>query len=125
MAQDTLEFWHPKQDIRLPDGFLNWGTVAPGSSEDKTFRVRNVSYTYTALEIVVSLTQTGRLFSALPLDIQHYLSRDGRTFTATAVIGDLAPRVVSDLLVLRRVTARNADVGLGEYVLTAKPGDWT
>ncbi len=125
MAQDTLEFWHPKQDIRLPDGFLNWGTVAPGSSEDKTFRVRNVSYTYTALEIVVSLTQTGRLFSALPLDIQHYLSRDGRTFTATAVIGDLAPRVVSDLLVLRRVTGRNADVGLGEYVLTAKPGDWT
>lgn len=125
MAQDTLEFWHPKQDLRLPDGYLNWGTVAPGSSEDRIFRVRNVSFTYTATDVEVKLQSSGRIPVALPLDVQHYLSRDGRVFTATVVLGDLLPRVVSDPIILRRVTARLADVGLGEYQLSAKPGDWT
>ncbi len=125
MAQDTLEFWHPSRDARIPDDYLAWGTVAPGSSQDRLFRVRNVSYTYTALEIVVSLTQRGTYDPALPVDVQHYLSLDGRVFTATVTIPDLAPRVVSDLITLRRVTATIADEGPGEFQLFAQPGDWT
>ncbi len=122
---DTLDFWHPKMDARVPDDYFNWGVVAPGSSEDRVFRVRNLSFRYTALSVVVSLTETGKLDPALSVAAQHYLSLDGRTFAATAQIGDIPPRVISDLITLRRVTSRQADVGPGEFQLAAQPTDWS
>ena len=125
MAQDKLEFWQPKNDARVPDDYFAWGTVAPGSSEDRIFRIRNGSYAYTAYDIVVSLETMNRYEPALPVDVQHYLSRDGRLFTATVSIGDLAPRVISDVLILRRVTARLADEGPGEFQIAARAGDWS
>ncbi len=124
-VQDTLMFWHPTLDFRTPSDYFNWGIVGPGSSEDRTFRVRNNSFLYTAEGVVVSLEHLDRYTPALPEPVQHFLSTNGRRFTATVNLGNLAPRALSDLVTLRRVTSRDADEGLGEFHLSAEATDWS
>ncbi len=125
MATDTLEFWHPSADERLAVDYFDWGSVAPGSSADRTFRVRNSSINYTALGVVISLEQLGIYTPARPVNVQHFMSLNGRQFAATVALGDLGPRAVSQLVTLRRVTSRDADVGPGEFQLSAQPTDWS
>ncbi len=96
---------------------LPWGTVAPGSSADQTFRVRNDSDLYTATEVLVSLTGTG--------SVDHYLSTDEVVYTATAELGDLAPSGVSDTITLRRVTPTGASTGAGTCTLRLQAAAWT
>jgi hypothetical protein len=124
-VNDTLDFWHPRQDRKVPDDWFEWGVVARGSSADKQFRVRNLSSHYTAVDVIVSLDQLGIHDPALEVDVQHLLSRDGRSYFATVNIGNLIPRAVSPLITLRRVTSRDADEGPGEFQLSAAATDWT
>ncbi len=123
-VKDTLEFWHPRADSGLPVEWLNWGTVAPGSSEDRVFRVRNSSAIYTATGVVISLEELDLFDAALPVPVQHFLSFDGRRFTSTLTIPALSPGVVSELITIRRVTARQADEGPGEFQVAATVSDW-
>ncbi len=122
---DTLLFWHPRQDQRSPDDWFAWGTVARGSSADKIFRVKNASVRYTALGVVVSLQHLNLYDPLIRVDHQHYLSLDGRSFAATVNVGDLPPGATSAVVILRRVTARDADEGPGEFQLSAQASDWT
>ena len=121
---DTLEFWHPQRDEKLDENYFPWGVAVPGSSADRVFRVRNLSHTYTAVDVVVSLQEMGIAEPTLSVAAQHYLSVDGRTFAATAALGSLAPRAVSDRITLRRVTALDADPGFGDFQLLAHPTEW-
>ena len=121
---DTLRFWHPRQDQRTPDDWFAWGTVARGSSADKIFRVKNASLRWTAVGVSVSLQHRGRYDPTLRVDRQHFLSLNGRLFGATVTVGDLPPGATSPVIILRRVTSRSADAGLGEFQLSAQAFDW-
>lgn len=122
---DTLDFWHPRQDRKIPDDWFDWGVVARGSSADKQFRVRNLSSVYTARDVVVSLHHLDLYDPALPVHVQHLLTQDGRTWFASITIGDLIPRALSPMLTVRRVTAAVADEGPGEFQLSATPTEWS
>lgn len=117
-----LAFWHPLSDVPLPDGWLDWGSVAAGSSADLTCRVRNLSDDYTATGILVEVD--GPLVASVT-DVSgaHYLSADGQTFTATCAVADLAPGQTSDPFTIRRVTAPDA-AGAGGFSLTATAAAW-
>lgn len=121
---DTLAFWHPTRDEALDETYFPWGVAVPASSADKQFRVRNLSYAYTALAVTVSLQEMGVYAPALPVAVQHYLSTDGTRFQSTASLGDLAPRATSARITLRRVTSPDADPGEGEFQLLAHPSGW-
>lgn len=122
---DVLAFWHPYRDEALTENYLPWGPVARGSSADKPVRVRNLSAAYTAVDVVVSVTEMGIAEPTRPVATQHLLSTDGRRFTATVHLGALPPGAVSGLITLRRVTAVDADLGDGDFQLLAHPTEWT
>lgn len=82
-SDDTLE----------PD----WGTVAPGSSADKRFRLLNESELYTA---------TGVLITSTHIDL--YLSTDGRNFGVVIAVEDIPPLSHSAIYWVRRITRRDA-----------------
>lgn len=121
---DTLEFWDPQADAKVKDDHFDWKVVAPGSSADKRFRVRNSSAEYTAVGVQVTLEHLGIYDPALPVSVQHFLSVNGRLFTASVNVGTLAPRAISAPIILRRVTAPIADEGSGEFQLSAHATDW-
>lgn len=120
---DYLTFWHPTRDEALSENHFSWGDVEPGSSADREFRVRNMSASYKAGGITISLTEIRDYTRATSL--QHLLSRDGHLFTATVAVGMLLPYAVSQRLTLRRVVAPDADSDLGEFQLVATATEWT
>jgi hypothetical protein len=119
---DVLAFWHPTKSMALDEHWFQWGVVVPGSSADKQFRVRNLSNHYTARSITVTFTELGS--PARSVAAQHYLSRNGTTFTATLGLGDMQPGGVSTVLTVRRVVAADADEGDGDFQLLAHADDW-
>ncbi len=122
---DVLAFWHPYRDEELSEDYLPWGVVAPGSSADKTVRVRNLSPHYTAAGVVVSVTEMGLAEPTRAVAPQHLLSMDGQRFAATAQVGTIAPGAISGPVTVRRVTAVDADPGDGDFQLLAHPTEWS
>ncbi len=121
---DTLAFWAPYSDERLAVDYFDWGVAVPGSSADKEFRVRNLSSVYTARDVEVSIQELNTGDATVSVAAQHYLSLDGRNFAAVAQIGSLAAQAISDRIVLRRVTAINADLGEHDFQLLAHADSW-
>jgi hypothetical protein len=121
---DCLEFWHPTRDQPADEATLDWGVIARSSSADRLIRLRNLSTAYVASGVVVSVEELGVFEPARSIAAQHLLSLDGRRFQSTVELGDLAPRAVGPPITVRRVTAPDADYGLGEYQLLAHPTAW-
>ena len=121
---DTLEFWHPQFNERLALDYFDWGRVVPGSSADRPFRLKNVSSTYTASDITVSVQEMNTGGGSVSVAKQHYLSSDERFFSATVTVSGLAPQAVSDRLILRRVTSLDADPGEHDFQLLAHAATW-
>jgi hypothetical protein len=119
---DRLMFWHPIRDEPVTEYYFVWGPVARSSSADREFRLRNVSYLYQAQQIAVTLYEFGA--PARSIAAQHLLSTDGFAFTAAIDVGDLPPRATTGRLVLRRVTAPDADLGDGDIQLLAAAEEW-
>lgn len=121
---DTLEFWHPRKDEQLPADYFDWGIIARGSSDDRQFRIKNLSAVYDAAGVIVSLQTLNVNDNTLTADVQHFLSVDGASFAATANLGTLAAGAVSGLVTLRRVTPPEADEGDADFQLLAHPTEW-
>ena len=107
---DELVGW--KVDGNEPLSLIHWGLVAAGSSADRTFRVKNASTLYTAYDVVV-----------IAESVDHYLSLDGRLFTASISLGDLRPSGISAVITVRRVTPSSATLG-DISQLTLQPTSW-
>ncbi len=120
---DTLQLWDAVADTALPVDFFDWGTVAPRSSADRAFRVRNASTLYTAEDIEISVADLDT-----PADpsvaAQHLCSLDGTHFTATVTLTALAPMSVSSRITIRRVTAETAEAGSFTFAVSATPATW-
>ncbi len=124
IVTDTLEFYHPTRDELLDENYLSWGEVALSSSEDRFFRLRNMSFAYSALDVTVSIEEMGIAEPARSVAAQHFLSLDGRRFTATIPVGGSGPRNITEVLIVRRVVAPDADLGFGDVQLRAHADDW-
>lgn len=124
LVADTLAFWHGSLDVEATDELLQWGPVAPGSSDERELRVRNLSDSYWAAAVVVAVT--GPDYPGAPASVaeQHWLSTDGDRFTASVALGDLGPRAISPVLTLRRVTPPDAAPGDGGFMVVATAADW-
>lgn len=120
---DRLVFWHPTLDQELPPAYLDWGNVPRGSTEDRTFRVKNLSATLTATDVVVSPdapTDTTPSVAG-----QHVLSTDGVTFTGSIAVGDLPPGGISSVCTARRITPSDAALSLWTARLIADANSWS
>lgn len=124
---DRLRLWHPTLDQPLddqavsPDGaYFDWGNVPQGTTQDRTFRVKNNSSTLTANTITVSLQS---LTPATTPDV--FTLSDGGAFGSTVSIASLAAGALSGVLTLRRSTPANATLGLWAARIIAAATSWT
>lgn len=121
-ALNALELWHPTADEKLPPAWLDWGNTPRGSSEDRTFRVKNISTTSTAEAVRVAFDVLTDGSPSVPG--QHLLSYGGGSFLAQVNVGDLAPGAISGAVTVRRVTASNAQLGVFAFRVFAEPDAW-
>lgn len=121
---DRLSIWHPSSDVPAPPAFFDWGNAPRASSADKSFRVKNLSPTLTAEEVVVYIEA---LTPGVPsVSGMHLLSENGgSTFLTSVTIPSLAPGAISPVLVLRRVVPSNAAVSVWSARIGADVGSWT
>jgi hypothetical protein len=119
---DSLVFWHPTLDERLPPDYFDFEEVIRGSSEDLTFRIRNTSSTLTATGVSVFLDATTDTTPSVPA--QHLISQEETIYRSIENIGDIQPTALSDILTLRRVTARDAILGLWSFRVRATVSSW-
>jgi len=119
---DRLELWHPTLDEKAGPTLFDWGNVPRGSSDDRPFRVKNLSATKTARQTRVAMEVATDAAPSVPG--WHLLSYNGGTFLAQVNIGDLAPGAISAPVVLRRVTPTNAALSLWTFRVFAESTDW-
>lgn len=120
---DRLSIWDPVSDVRLPAADLDWGDVPRSSSADVPFRIKNLSPTLAANNIVVGFEALTDTTPSVPA--QHLLSSDGISYTSTLNIAAIAPGGVSPVLTLRRVTPSNANLGLWSLRIKAEATTWS
>lgn len=120
---DRLAIWDSAFDERVAAAYLDWGDVPRSSTDDREFRVKNLSSTLTATDITCSIDA---LTDASPTVVgQHTLSADGIAFASTAVhTGGLAPGAISAPFTLRRTTPADADLSLWDVRLNAVAASW-
>ena len=125
---DRLRVWHPTLDEPLDDStsadgaFFDWGDTIRGTTQDRTFRIKNNSTTLTANSVVLSpqvLTDTA------PTVASQMTLSDGGAFTGVLDIGNLAPDTISSVITLRRTVASNAALSLWTGRINVNPGSWT
>lgn len=120
---NRLELWHPTLDEKIGPAYFDWGNVPRSSSQDKTFRVKNISPTLTANS--VNLTFNALTDTTPSVPAQHTLSPDASTFTGSLNIGTLAPGAMSSVLTMRRITPSNATLGLWSARILAEAASWS
>lgn len=120
---DRLEVWHPTLNQRIGPADLDWGNAARSSSADKTFRVKNLSATYTANTITVGMEATTD--PSPTMTGQHTISNDGTNFFSSRTITSLAPGAISAVHTLRRVTPSNAQLSTWALRMYARAASWT
>lgn len=120
---NRLELWNPSLDQRISPAYFDWGDTPRGSSADRTFRVKNLSDTLTANNVVLSFD--GIYDSSPSFSGSHALSTDGVIFSSTVTIPILYPNGVSSPITLRRSTPSNAQLSLWTTRLKAEATTWT
>ncbi len=121
---NRLEFWHPTLNQRIGPAFFDWGNVPRSSSEDRQFRVKNLSSTLTANNIRLSFEALTDTTPSVPG--QHTLSSDGTNFFAQRTITSLSPGNISAIHTVRRVTPSTAVFSLWALRLKAEvQGGWS
>lgn len=122
-TDDRLVFWHPTSDVKMPTTHLDWGDVPRGTSEDRSFRIKNLSTNRIALGTVLFFEG---LVSASPPPVGMFLLSDnaGSTFQTTLDLPDLDPGEISDVLVVRRNIPTNALVSVWTVRLVADVTTW-
>lgn len=119
---DQLAFWSGWSDERIPPVALDWGTVPRTSSDDVSFRVKNLSTSLTARDVRVYMEALTDTAPSTPA--QHVISA-GSAYLAEQTIEVLAPGALSALLTLRRVTPSNAQLGPTTFRLVAHADSWS
>lgn len=124
VSSHRLMVWDHHRDQPLSTSKLDWGDVSRGDSRYYPFRIRNLSDTYSASGVIVSVEDIGA--PAVPsVASQHFLSMDTLEFTSTVNVGDIAPGGVSDIVYIMRAVAPTAQLGLWPFRVLATASGWT
>jgi hypothetical protein len=120
---DRLEVWHPTTDqaLNVTPAAQDMGDVAQSATATQSFRIKNLSSTFTANSITVgteAITDTGRL-SELSVNI------NGGAFASTASISSLAPGAISQELIVRFVAGASSTLGLASERVYADASSWS
>jgi hypothetical protein len=120
---DRLDFRSELTDAKLTPYFFDWGNVPRSSSEDRSFRIKNLSATLTATDIdlyVEALTP-----GVPPVDAMHTISADGgASFLPSQVIASILPGALSGVFILRRTVPSNAQVSVWSARVAADVNLW-
>lgn len=120
---NRLLAWHPTIDQRMPAAALDWGDVPRGSSEDRTFRVKNTSSLLTAITPSVSIDALN--LQSPSVAGMYLVSSDGAAFASTLTLPTMAPGAISRVLTVRRSTPGTATLGLAGARLVLAAADWS
>ena len=107
-TEKRIEFWHPTIDQKINVNTFDWGDCPLYSSGQVSFRLKNMSPTLTAFNVIVSMLALTDTTPSVPA--QHYLSDDAAHWAATVDAGAIASDGMSPILYLRRVTPSDADL---------------
>ena len=124
-GQDTnkLEIIQPATENRVPPAYFDFGDVPRNSTNNKTFRVKNLSSTQTAVDIIVSLELVS---DATPsFDGMHTFQHNAGGYLPQINIGSLAPGGVSDPIDVRQVMDSSAALGLRWARIVAAATSWS
>lgn len=119
---DRLEIWHPTLDQRLTGAYFDYGNVPRGSTEDRTFRVKNLSSVYTANSVNVAFDA---LTDGSPSVPGQFTVSQGGSFAAQQTLSSIAPGAISPVLTVRRITPTNAQLSLWTFRIKATAASWT
>lgn len=128
VTPDRLRQWHPTLDEPLDDNettdgaYLDWGNVPRGSTQDRSFRIKNNSATLTANSITV---QNNILTDTTPTLNNQVTYSDGGAFANNINIGNLAPGALSPVITVRRTISSTANLGPYSVRTIAEAGSWT
>lgn len=125
VVEDRIEFWHPTIDQKINVGALDWGNTPRQSTDQRTFRLKNMSPTLTAFGVIVSAAALTDTTPSVPA--QNFLSDDATLWVASVDAGTLSPLGMSPTLYLRRVTPSNAVLipPRWAFTLEANPTSWS
>ncbi len=125
VVEDRIEFWHPTVDQKINLNTFDWGNTPLQSTDQRTFRLKNMSPTLTAFGVIVSAAALTNTTPSVPA--QNFLSDDATFWAATVEAGTLSPLGMSPTLYLRRVTPSNATIvpPRWAFTLSAVPTSWS
>lgn len=122
-TKDRLVFWHPTSDVKLTPTYFDWGDVPRGTSEDRAFRIKNLSTNKIAKGTVLYIEAMVNVNP--PTQGMFTLSDNGgSTFVTSLTLPDLAPGATSSVLVCRRVIPTNALVSVWTVRMIADVNTW-
>lgn len=119
VTEDRIEFWHPTADQKQPPNWFDWGNTPRQSTGQVAFRLKNMSPTLTANDVVVSMDALTDTTPSVPA--QHLLSLDAVHWYSSIDLGDIAPNGLSPVAYLRRVTPSNAVLTTPRWAFRLKP----
>ncbi len=108
---NRLTLWHPTLDQELSGAGLDFGNVARSTVPVKQFRVKNLSPTLTANNIVLT---TEALTDTTPtvLSVLKFNINDGSGYSASKNIGALTPGSISNVCTLQVAPGSNATLSV-------------
>jgi len=121
-ADDRLRFWDPVLDEAVGPAHLDWGNTPRGSSQTRSFRVKNLSDETTALSVRVAMETLTDATPSLVGQVQ--VSLDGTTWVAQVNVGDLSPGEISVPVQIRYTVASNAMLSVWDVRLFAEATAW-
>lgn len=119
---DRLALWHPTLDQQITGAYFDWGDVLRASTADRTFRVKNLSATFTANTITCSLST---LTDTSPTVVGQHTLSNGGAFASTASAGTLAPGAISSVMTVRLTTTSDATLSLWAARIISEAATWS
>lgn len=120
-----LAFWQPAADEIITPRWFDWLDVPVSSSADKSFRIKNMSASDTATDVLIDALAPASTTVPAP-DGQMLFSADGgTTWTSTLNLAALSPGAVSGVLRVRRTTPADAPLSNWAPRIIAEAMSWS
>ncbi len=119
---DRLAFWHPTLDQVLSPAGLDFGELPRSTVATKQFRIKNLSASITANNIVVSGQE---LTAPNPTIMSVTDFNAGVGYVAAPNIGALAPGAISGIITQRISLGSTAALSVWRQRIKAVAGSWT
>lgn len=122
-AVNRVAPWESALDIPLAQDSMSWGDVAPGSTQDRTLRLKNMSPAQSANNILVYAEDEYNYPTSMASQI--LLSLDGISWSTSVTLTAISSMSISPLIRVRRTTPVNSPLSTWSPRLRFDVGSWT